>query len=62
MTADIIDIKSRQKPNLGNGAREALLAIAANHVDAKEVATITDYLLAELWVRGFKVVPLDGSE
>jgi hypothetical protein len=40
----------------GNGAREALLDIIGP--DAKAI----DRLLMELWVRGFKVVPLDAAD
>jgi hypothetical protein len=49
--------------NRGNGAREALIDLVQNrytaHGDAGHEA---DVLLAELWVRGFKIVPLDGAE
>lgn len=41
-------------PPAGNGAREALLAIG----DMQFGAEWTDWLLAELYTRGFVVVPL----
>lgn len=41
-------------PSAGNGAREALIAIGDMQFDCDWA----DWLLAELYVRGFKVVPI----
>ncbi len=48
----------------GNGAREAVRNLLAEHnlVAVKDYERATDALLGELWMRGFKVVPLDGTE
>jgi hypothetical protein len=42
--------------NHGNGAREALMDIVGP--DDK----VVDRLLGELWLRGFKVVPLEAAD
>lgn len=51
-------------PNLGNGARSALIEVALSlpNTDGTGAASWSDWLLAELWTRGFMIVPLDGSE
>lgn len=62
MTAQIIDLPRRDIPrNPGNGARETLIDLALTldtpgQADAERRA---DYILAGLWARGFKVVPVD---
>lgn len=54
--AEIIDFESfRPPPHPGNGAREALLAIL-QHEQA------TDRLLGDLWLAGFKIVPLEPTD
>ena len=64
MTAHIIQFEPH-KINAGNGARDALIAIAEtlpgtiDHPD--DAARWTDWVLAELWDRGFKVVPLTAD-
>jgi len=40
----------------GNGAREALIDIVGPH------GKVVDGLLADLWLRGFKIVPLDDAD
>lgn len=52
MSAEIIELPVREPP-AGNGARAAMVEISSE---------LADFILAELWMRGFKVVPLDGSE
>jgi hypothetical protein len=42
--------------NHGNGAREALMDIVG--LDDK----VVDRLLGELWLRGFKIVPLEAAD
>lgn len=56
--ADIIQFRGRFK---SNGAREALidLALTSPAADGNDAEWWADWLLAELWSRGFKVVPLD---
>lgn len=50
---------------MSNGAREALIEIALELLQPpfgvqNDLAVLrTDELLAELWLRGFKIVPLD---
>jgi hypothetical protein len=51
--AEIIDLMDFR--NLGNGAREALIDIMENEDD-------TDIILTELWIRGFKIVPLEPDD
>ena len=65
--ADVIDISSRYvaPPGPGNGAREALIEVLMER--GFDLATESDekgcdLILAELWARGFKIVPLDGTE
>lgn len=61
MSAEIIDLPIvRIERNPGNGAREALIEIGQNcpfHVQNEIAMHWADDLLAELWARGFKVVP-----
>jgi hypothetical protein len=63
--ADIINLDSRRAPmNVSNGAREALIGVAQslpNETGLNDAEAWTDWLLTELWVRGFKVVPVDGA-
>jgi hypothetical protein len=61
MTAEIIDLPRRDIPrNPGNGAREALieLALTFDNTGQDDAERWTDYILAELWARGFKVMPV----
>jgi hypothetical protein len=52
--------------NPGNGAREALIAIAETLPSTLEspndALCWSDWLLCELWDRGFKIVPLEPSD
>lgn len=69
MTAEIITLpvvrveRQTEPPNPGNGAREALIEIAETlptTLDRPGAALCwSDWLLAELWARGFKVVPVE---
>lgn len=63
MTAEIVDLDAkRPAPFRGNGAREAAVDIALklpNDTTLPEAEAWSDWLLAELWNRGFKVVPVD---
>ena len=45
----------------GNGAREALIDIAVGlpNTSADDAARWTDWLLTELWMRGFVVEPIE---
>jgi hypothetical protein len=51
-------------PSEGNGAREAMRNLLAEHglVAVKDYEAATDLFLAELWVRGFKIVPIDEAD
>ena len=56
MTAEIIQLPR----NKGNGAREALTAIETTPRDCMQGSLCwADWVLMELWLRGFKVVPLE---
>lgn len=63
MTAEIIDLPRRHPVgNPGNGAREALIETALtlpNETSQNDAAAWSDWILAELWARGFKVMPLE---
>lgn len=63
MSAEIIDLSSRHPvPYRGNGARAAIVEIALelpNDTQQREAEMWADWLLAEMWVRGFKVVPVE---
>lgn len=66
MSAKIIFLTRQPPPDVprGNGAREAMIDIGTDlpRTSAEDAACWTDWLLAELWVRGFKVVPLDPDD
>ncbi len=68
VTAEIIPLADRLPTSRpGNGAREAVLAWlqgapVANPEQSYFFEASADNLLAFLWVEGFKIVPLDGSE
>ena len=59
MTAEIIHLPERRQP--GNGAREALLEYFGRDADWP-TAEFVDRLLTELWISGFKIVPLDPGD
>lgn len=69
MTAEIVTLADRRlivggNPNAepvnpGNGAREALIDFC---VFAGDPAEMADDMLAQLWLRGFKVVPVDPGD
>lgn len=63
MPAEIIDLAGRRPAeNSGNGAREALIELALtlpNETERNDAAAWSDWILAELWMRGFKVVPVE---
>lgn len=62
MTAEIIDLPVvRVERNRGNGAREALIDIAVYLPNTSDAEKWADWLFAELWARGFKVVPVDAA-
>jgi hypothetical protein len=64
MSADIIVLRTeRMELNRGNGAREALTDIGEHlpNTSTEDAALWGDWLLAELWARGFKVVPVDAA-
>lgn len=63
MSAEIIDLPVvRIERSIGNGAREALISLALtfNNTEQDDAERWTDYILAELWARGFKVVPVSS--
>lgn len=74
MTAEIINLpviriersNDDEPPNPGNGAREALNDIAgtlpSTLKDSSDALCWADWILAELWVRGFKIVPLKPKD
>lgn len=50
--------------NPGNGAREAMIEhiLEVEGVTQEDAETWADYTLADLWVRGFKVVPVERKD
>lgn len=69
MTAEIVDISTRlPPPNLGNGAREAMVSYWTNFAAQNNIGTagwpgmMADNLLGFLWNDGFKVVPLETRD
>lgn len=64
MSADIVDINAvRIERASGNGAREALTEMVKTFRDkAPDYICWADWVLSELWARGFKVVPIDDGE
>ena len=51
----------RIERNRGNGAREALIDVGEllPNTSTEDAARWADWLLAEFWARGFKVVPVE---
>lgn len=63
MTGNVVDLPIRHAArNPGNGAREALIEVANTFPYATPEGSMkwADYILAEFWARGFKVVPVEG--
>ena len=60
MTADVIELQfGKPAENKGNGAREALIGAAiAKGVRPEKAGDFVDWVLGEMYMRGFKVVPL----
>jgi hypothetical protein len=62
MSAEIVAFPKRE----GNGAREALNDIAgtlpSTLKDSSDALCWADWILTMLRYRGFKIVPLDGTE
>lgn len=61
MTADIIHLDNRRSPNPGNGEREAMIDFFAT-TNVSNPECFADTLLAEMRVRGFKMVPLEPKD
>ncbi|MDE2020534.1 MAG: hypothetical protein KGJ13_09385 [Patescibacteria group bacterium] len=60
LMADVISLdEHRAPPNPGNGAREALIELFSG-TNVSDPEQFADTLLAELWMRGFMVAPLNG--
>jgi hypothetical protein len=69
MTSEIIEFAKQGAPpeEPGNGAREALLRVFLDNSDIwimedETPDNLVDFMLAELWMRGFKVVPLEPDD
>jgi hypothetical protein len=63
MSAEIIVLQvARIRQNRCFGAREALIDVGEDlpNTSTEDAALWADWLLAEFWVRGFKVVPVDA--
>lgn len=61
MSAQIIDLRPAGAVTVKcNGARDALLDIALNFKNTSDddASKWCDFILAEMWMRGFKVVEL----
>jgi hypothetical protein len=67
MSAEIIQLADmRPIDSVGNGAREALIEVMGK-VPARclgdwDAPACTDYILALMWERGFKVAPLEPTD
>jgi hypothetical protein len=65
---ELVNLDEHRPPaNLGNGAREVVLAWlnappVANPCDKAFFDVSADALLAYLWAVGFKIVPLDAGD
>lgn len=61
MSAEIIDLPVVRIERSPSSAREALIEVGVLLPDTSEdeAARWADWLLAEFWARGFKVVPLE---
>lgn len=61
MTTNVIELQfGKPAQDKGNGAREALIATALalpNGTTQDDAECWTDWILGELYMRGFKVVP-----
>lgn len=66
MTDNVVSLESRRPK--GNGAREALIEYYTEHYDETEtpdpqqIAEWVDQLLATMWHKGFKIVPLGPED
>lgn len=61
MTAQIIDLPFKGSRFPGNGAREAMIDVgqALPNTSTEDAARWADWMLGEMWIRGFKVVPVE---
>jgi hypothetical protein len=67
MSADIVDLSIRRtKPRTGNGSREAMIGIIAKAparcLGDWDAPACTDWILAQLWNEGFRIVPRNRDE
>lgn len=61
MSAEIVNLDERRP--VGNGAREALIDIVSRPPFPVDVyAAWAEKLMIDLWARGYKIIPLDGTE
>jgi hypothetical protein len=60
MTAEVIAFPVRA----GNGAREVMIAhiLECPNVSQADAEAWADFTLADLWERGFKIVPLEDGD
>jgi hypothetical protein len=63
MSAEIITLADhRQPPSLGNGAREVMCeTMAILFGPNPNMGVAVDDLLAHMWLRGFKIVPVEDD-
>lgn len=62
MSAEIIDLAEHRPVSSGNGAREALIDMALTlptDTNDREMEMWSDWILVQLWLRGYKVVPFE---
>lgn len=59
--ADIITFPKHHERFPGNGAREALIEHASDfpRTTKEDAERWADFMLANLWLKGFKVVPIE---
>jgi hypothetical protein len=61
LSAQIIDLPIKTSRPAGNGAREALIELGIDlpNTSTEDAARWADWMLGEMWMRGFKVVPVE---
>jgi hypothetical protein len=64
MSAEIINLRQITR-NSGNGAREVLIEIVSDlpfMVDHRVAEAWAEQVLMELWIRKFKIVPIESGD
>lgn len=65
MTDNVVILDHYRHAYPGNGALQVLIQIISEYSDAVEygqICDIADIIIGQLWVSGFKIVPLDEKD